>query len=182
MVACVKQLVCLLLCPFLNGCGLFSPELVSEGVYPLDTAAVSGCRPTATAVARDGGLLVAGRLTGAGFLQPETAAIEVALVSRDGSELDTKYSSLRHNRTRRANRAHVYFDAKFDKLPPPGTSIRIRARAANSLIPGCGKPAGDRWSGVEAALRSIRFIHPGKEVDDGEQADHAEHHGDHSPE
>lgn len=138
----MKQIACLVLFLTVPGCGFLFHDLVSQGVYRLESDEVGGCRLTATAVERGEGLLVEGRLTGAYFASPVTAAVEVSIVSPTGSVIETKHAGLRTSRNRRSSRAHAYLTAEFDTVPPAGTVIRVRQLSPSTQIPGCAKRPG----------------------------------------
>lgn len=139
----MKQTMWLMLCCFLPGCGLLVPDLVSQGVYRLEPPEVGRCRVAVTAEVQDGRLLVEGELSRGRFPYPLEAETEVSLVAPDGSEIGRTRPVLRRSRNRRSSGTFAYFTTEFDRVPPPGTLIRVRpGRSPGSHIPGCEKPAG----------------------------------------
>lgn len=139
----MKRTVFLAACCFFPGCALLAPDLVSQGVYRLEAAEVGSCRLAVTAEAEAGRLLVEGVLAGKErFPYPLAAEAVVSLVAPDGSEAGRTRAALRRSRVRRGGGTHAYFTAGFDRVPPPGTLIRVRPQSPDSPIPGCEKPAG----------------------------------------
>lgn len=133
----MMRLVCLVPCFIACGCGLLFHDLLSQGVYRLQSHEVSGCKLGATAVERQGALRVEGWLRGEGFTRMTADQVEVVLLLPDGSEGEMKRSNLRLSRNRRASRVYAYFDADFRIVPPPGTVIGIRPVFPASQIQGC---------------------------------------------
>lgn len=136
----MRNLVRLIVCCSLAGCGLLAPDLLSQGIYRLESPAAGRCRLAATAEEKDGRLLVEGRLSRGRCPYPRQAEIEVSLVAPNGCEIGKTRPRLRRSRNRRSGGTFAYFTAEFDRVPPPGTVIRVCTLPSETARrDGCGQ-------------------------------------------
>lgn len=141
----MKRTVRLLACWSIAGCGPLFPDLVSRGVYRLEPTEVGRCRVVVTAEEKDGRLVVEGQLSRGRFPYPLEAETEVSIVAPNGSEIGRTRPVLRRSRNRRSSGTFAYFTAEFDRVPPPGTLIRVTpGRSPGAHIPGCESPGGEQ--------------------------------------
>lgn len=109
----------------LAGCNLFRRDLISEGVYGLETAGVVGCEVAATAVVREGDLRLDGFIRGMRLTAPAEGEVEIRLRSPDGNEKTADRVPIRLVYHRRTSHSHPRFEALIDEVPPPGTEIIV---------------------------------------------------------
>lgn len=120
--------VCVLALFVLAGCGWLHRDLISRGVYRLETVGVLGCEVAATAVERAGKLHLDGLIRGIRLTSPVTGEVEVRLKTPDGKEAGWGRGAIRPVGHRRTGHSHPRFEVTFDELPPPGTVIMVFPR------------------------------------------------------
>lgn len=109
----------------LAGCNVFKRDLISQGVYGLETTGVVGCEVAAAAVEKEGYLQLSGFIRGARLTAPVTGEVEVWFRTPDGKQRRETRVPLRLVNHRRTSHSHPRFEAVIRQVPPPGTVIML---------------------------------------------------------
>jgi hypothetical protein len=134
----MRTILFFVVCCLLVGCGLLKPDLVSQGTYRLETVKLEGCELErfgfATSVTEDNGkLLVEAHSRGGRIDQRVKSEAQVSLVSTKGVVLEERTVPFEVRSARRVS-PHLHLSTQFDRLPPPGTLIRIEPRFLSGSV------------------------------------------------
>lgn len=119
---------CLLAVFVLDGCGWPHRDLISRGVYRLETVGVTGCEVAAAAEDDAGRMRLTGLIRGFRLVHPVDGTVDIRLVPPGGGVPTSRSVRLRLVPHRRTSHSHPEFEAVFDALPPPGTLIQVHPR------------------------------------------------------
>ena len=119
----------------LSGCSLFRRDLVEEGVYQVDASNFCGHALAVRAWESGGKLVVKGRVMNLPYSVGLPADGEVSLAASDGVEIATKRAAFRRWYKHRG-RSYPFLQVEFERIPPPGSLIRVRSAGAVSE---CGR-------------------------------------------